>query len=453
MRKFMTMLGFLAASGTLSIAGVEAATDDIYAVQFTQDGRHLVTGSTNPLRHATGKDTGAIKLWEVETGRLITSFGDPRQIRTIFGEDHGRVGKRRWGIHSFKDIVINGSYPNGKIVLLPTSLGHIHSRDDIELPEFVGGYLDFSGTRASRIPVPTPKGKQRTCMSDGSVYEYAGPIVPSDNGRYAAVVINTCKSENDRDVPIAQYDSTLHVLDLDTMKVIRTIENIDSGVYALGISNDASKVGFVGRDRFAVLDLETGDERVIEKYDNAVFQLPRQFSALYFNSDATKLVSLRYILDLQTGEEKELKWEKDSPALKGRTSAVKVAPDLSYFLLVKPKRSLIVFGEDGLPRSYGKSDRVYLLDTRTGKSRELEITDSKTEGKRCLTDISPDGSRVAVGCAGGLLKVFDARSGKVLWEKRRIGLRKDPLSRRLHQVMNDLEVRQTPLLQIAGLLP
>ncbi len=453
MNKFMTILGAVTLAGGLAVPPVQAVTDDIYAVQFTQDGKHLVTGSANPLRNATGEDRGAIKLWEVETGRLVTSFGDPRQIRTIFGDDHGRVGKRRWGIHSFKDIVINGSYPNGKIILLPTSLGQIHSRDDIELPDFVGGYLDFSGTHTSRIPVPTPKGKKRSCMADGSVYEYAGPIVASDNGRYAAVVINTCKSKNDRNVPIAQYDSTLHILDLNTMQVQRTVKNIDSGVYALGISNDGSTVGFVGRDRFAVLNLANGKERVIEEYKDAVFQLPRQFSALYFNQDATKLISLRYIFDLKTGEEKELHWEKDSPALKGRTSAVKVAPDLSYFLVVKPKRSLIVFGEDGLPRSYGKADRVYLLDTRTGKSRELKLTDSTTEGKRCLTDISPDGSRVAVGCAGGLLKVFDARSGTVLWEKRRIGFHKDPLSRRLKQVMNDLDPAAVHPLQLLALAP
>ncbi|RMG28196.1 MAG: WD40 repeat domain-containing protein [Gammaproteobacteria bacterium] len=448
MHKFLTLLALYALCAVFALPPAQAVTDDIYAVRFTQDGRHLVTAGSHPLLEATGEERGVIKLWDVRTGRLVSSFGNARQVHAIFGDDHGRVGKRRWTIHSFKDLVVNGSYPNGKIVLLPASLGRIEARDDIELPEFVGGYLDFGGRHVSRIPIPTPAGKARTCMADGSMYEYAGPIVASTNGRYAAVVINTCKRKNDRKVPIAQYDSSLHVIDLDSLKVIHSVKNIDSGVYALGISNDGTHVGFVGRDRFAVLDLATGKERVIERYENAVFQLPRQFSALYFNQDATQLVSLHYLLDLRTGKETKLKWEKDSPALKGRTSSVHVAPDLSFFLLIKPKRSLIVFGEDGLPRTYGKSDRIYLLDTRTGKSRELKISDSVTEGKRCRADISPDASKVAVGCAGGLLKLFDARTGKVLWEKHRIGLGRDPLSRRLHPARNTPWM-PVPLLQLA----
>jgi hypothetical protein len=60
-----------------------------------------------------------------------------------------------------------------------------------------------------------------------------------------------------------------------------------------------------------------------------------------------------------------------------------------------PKRSLIVFGDDGLPHSYGKADQVVVLSTENGKRTELNITNSMTEGKRCVTDISPDSSRPA----------------------------------------------------------
>ncbi len=62
-----------------------------------------------------------------------------------------------------------------------------------------------------------------------------------------------------------------------------------------------------------------------------------------------------------------------------------------------------------------------LLDTETGVRTELEITESMTEGKRCVTDISPDSARVAVGCKGGLLRVYEASTGKLVWNKQNIG--------------------------------
>jgi hypothetical protein len=48
-----------------------------------------------------------------------------------------------------------------------------------------------------------------------------------------------------------------------------------------------------------------------------------------------------------------------------------------------------------------------------------------TEGKRCVTDISRDSSRAAVGCKGGLLGVYHARTGKLIWHTRNIGKKQD----------------------------
>ncbi|WJW76520.1 hypothetical protein QVG61_05370 [Thiohalobacter sp. IOR34] len=420
-------------ASTLSLAGAE----DIYAVQFSEDGRFLVTGGSGGNSMTYDKNfSGGIKLWDVNSGKLIKAFGQQVHIQTIFGDQYGRIGKRRWGIHSFKDIVLNGSYPEGKILLLPSSLGRMDKAANVNLPDFFGGTLDFGGKHTRRIPLAVSDSRARHHCGTDAAYEFIGPVVASDNGRFAAVVVNTCKEKNDRKVPIAQYDSTLHVVDLTTLKVVHSRSKLDSGVYAAGISNDGNKIAYVGRDRFAVLDIEAGSQQVVESYPNAVFQIPRQFSALYFNRDASKLVSLNYIYDIACREETELSWSKDSAVRKGRTSSVKVAPDLSYFVLVKPKRSFIVFGEDGLPKSYGKADKVFVVDTRTGDERELTITDSRSEGKRCVTDVSPDSRRVAVACAGGLLKVFDAASGNLVWEQRNIGYKKLDLDEGLLQVRN-----------------
>lgn len=421
------------------IAGPQyPGSEDIFAVQFTEDGNHLVTGGSGGMSEKYDENfSGGIKLWDVNTGALVTALGQQVHIKTIFGEDYGRIGNRRWGIHSFKDIVINGNYPDGKILLLPSSLGRMDSKTGVELPEFFGGSMDLASAETKRLPLMKTAASKQQCGSTDARYEFVGPIVSSDNGRYAAVVVNTCKKENDRNVPIAQYNSTLHVVDLTSMKVTKTYNDLDSGMYAVGISNNGERVAYVGRDRFAVIDAADDSKQVIEEYKDAIFQIPRQFSTLYFNDKATKLVSLHYVYDITTGKETALSWPEGSPVTKGRTSDVKVAPDLSYFVLVKPKRSLITFGEDGLPRAYGKADKIFVVDTKTGSERELQVSDSRTEGKRCVTDVSPDGRRIAVACSGGMIKVFDAASGNTVWEQRNVGYKRQTLDRNLIQVNND----------------
>ncbi len=421
-----SLLGF---SCTLANAGVE----DIYAVQFSEDGKHLVTGGSGGISSQYDENfSGGIKLWDVNSGKLVRALGQQVHIQNIFGDDYGRVGNRKWGIQSFKDIVINGNFPDGKIYLLPSSLGKIESAG-MELPDFFGGYVDLKSAETKRMTLSAPTTASKECGNSGT-YEFVGPITASDNGRYAAVVVNTCKQDHDPRMPIAQYDSTLHVVDLSTQQITKTYSELDSGLYAIGISNNGERIAYVGRDNFAVLDVASGDKRVIETYKDSVYQIPRQFSTLYFNESASKLVSLHYIYDIETGKEETLNWPEKSAVTKGRTSGVEVAPDLSYFVLVKPKQSLITFGDDGLPRAYGKADRVFLVDTKTGTEKELALTDSRTEGKRCVTDISPDSRRVAVACAGGLIKVFDSASGNLVWEQRNVGFKRDELDRKLIHV-------------------
>lgn len=420
----------------LGLSQAQAGSEDIYAVQFSADGKHLVTGGSGGHSMEYDKNfSGGIKLWDVGSGKLVKAFGQQADIQTIFGEQHGRVGKRRWNIHSFKDIVVSGNYPDGKVVVLPSSLGRIQDRSEVKLPDLIGGYFNLSSKQPARIPLRADSQGKR-CGTDNA-YEFIGPVAASDNGRYAAVVVNTCKSENDRDVPVAQYDSTLHIVDLTDLSIERTVEKLDSGVYAIGVANQGDRVAYVGRDRFAVMDLEDSDRQVIEEYPGAVYQVPRQFSTLYFNENASRLVSLHYIYDIENGTEKELAWGEDSAVNKGRTSAVSVSPDLSYFVLVKPKRSFITFDDKGLPRSYGKADKVFVVDVQTGEERELAVTDARTEGKRCATDISPDSRRVAVACAGGLIKVFDVSSGNLVWEQRNVGYKREDLDKSLIKVQHD----------------
>jgi WD40 repeat protein len=299
--------------------------------------------------------------------------------------------------------------------------------DTQQMPDFIGGYIDLNDHHAERIEVSQLSSEKGNCDPKTGFHDYVGPIVPSSNGKFAAIVVNTCKAvmdKNDRQVGF-EYRSDLHVMDLAGFKVIKTVKKIDAGVYALGITDNGKRIAFVGRDQFAVVDLDSGKRHVVESYPNSAFLIPRQFSTLQFSKDGSKLVSLRNIYDIDTGTEQTLEWTEGDSKKPRRISSISVAPDLSYFAMVMPKRSLIMFGDDGLPHSYGKADKVVLMDTRTGKRTELEITNSMTEGKRCVTDVSPDSERVAVGCKGGLLRVYNARTGEMLWDKQNIGREED----------------------------
>jgi WD40 repeat protein len=423
-----TLFKTTALSLALFCANGQAAEDDIYTVHFSADGKHIITGGAGGFTLADDdKYTGGIKIWNSETGAVVEAMGQRSDLDSIFGSQYGRVGDSRWGISNFKDVVLTGSYPDGKVLLLPSSLGRMADNSDRQMPDFIGGYFDFGDHRSERIELSQLSGKDGNCDPKTGFHDYVGPIVPSSNGRYAAIVVNTCKAvldKQDKQVGF-EYRSDLHVMDLSQFKIIKTVNKLDAGVYALGITDSGDRIAYVGRDQFAVLDIDSGKRHVVETYPNSAFMIPRQFSTLQFSKDGNKLVSLRNIYDIKTGTEETLKWADSDAKKPMRISSISVAPDLSYFAMVLPKRSLIMFGDDGLPHSYGKADKVVLMDTASGKRTELEITESMTEGKRCVTDISPDSERVAVGCKGGLLRVYNARTGEMLWNKQNVGQKHD----------------------------
>lgn len=425
-------LSTLLKTATLSLALLcttgHAAEEDIYTVHFSADGKHIITGGAGGFTLAdTDKYTGGIKIWNARTGALVEAMGQHSDLDDIFGTQYGRVGDTRWGISNFKDVVLTGSYPDGKVLLLPSSLGRMVDNQDEQMPNFIGGYIDIASHAAKRIRLSQLSADRGDCDPKTGFHDYVGPIVPSSNGRYAAIVVNICKAvHDDKDRQVGfEYRSDLHVVDLASFKVIDTVGKLDAGVYALGITDNGKRVAWVGRDQFAVLDIDSGERHIVESYPNSAFLIPRQFSTLQFSKDGRKLVSLRNIYDIETGTEQTLKWTDSDTKKPMRISNISVAPDLSYFAMVLPKRSLIMFGDDGLPHSYGKADKVMLMNAVTGKRIDLEITESMTEGKRCVTDISPDSERVAVGCKGGLLRVYNARTGEMLWKKQNIGQKHD----------------------------
>jgi WD40 repeat protein len=412
---------------------VSADDADIYAIKFSQDGKYLVTGGAAGNNTAYDKSfSGGVKIWNSDTGALIKGFGQLSHLNEVFGTNYGRMGVPTLAINNYRDIVINGSYPNGRIIVLPTSLGTFTKARSTTAPEFIGGYFNLNGgsdgNQLQRLAMNHGEEGQENCGTTRNPKDYIGPIVASDDGGYAAMVVNTCRvpastgDKNGKDVQVT-YDSSLFVIDLSSFSMVKYFHHIDTGVHALGISNNGKHVAYVGAQSFTVLDVEGQGHRVIEKYQDTRFSIPMQFSELFFSEDGKKLVSLRNIYNIETGEEQALHWKNEMVAkARGRMTSVKVSPDLKYFALVMTETPRVNMDKDGnIVIKEARHDSVVLMDTQTGKTRELDISDQDLVGKFCTTDISNDSQRVAIGCMNGIVKVFNANTGNMIWGNRNVG--------------------------------
>jgi WD40 repeat protein len=394
-----------------------AAGGDIFSVKFSPDGRHLITGG------------GGIRVWDSTSGALVRELGGAGQLDHLFGAEYSRIGAGA-PLTSFRDLVVNGSYPEGKIIVLPSSLSRTAINNVNTAPDFIGGYFPLSGATGKRIGLDqqTPA---THCAGAGRGKDYIGPVVASGNGRYAAVVVNTCPTA--RAGAAANPSAALYVVNLDTLAVSHSRARIDAGVYALGISNDGSRVAYVGAESFSVLDLAATKDHLLERYDGAAYQPPEQYNTLTFTDDGRKLVSLRHIYDIETGHEQRHAWH--NPALERlsrRISNVRISPDQHHFVLVRRNPPLLTVDEAGISHvKTPRHDMVMLLDAKNGKQRPLAVSEPGLPAQDCVTDVSPDSRRVAVGCKRGVLKIFDLASGALLWQNHAAGQQDKPAARML----------------------
>ncbi len=411
MRKALWWHGLMA-GGMLVSAGALASGDDFVSVKFSPDGRHLVTGGGN------------IKVWDSASGALVKDIGGTGELDNLFGAEYTRLGASA-PINRFRDLVVNGSYPEGKIIVLPSSLSRTPINHVNTAPSFIGGYLTLNGQSVERIGLEQPAPATR-CSGAGRGKDYIGPVVASSNGRHAAVVVNTCPTARAGAVP--NPSAALYIVNLDTLAVSHRRARIDSGVYALGISNDGGRVAYVGAESFSVLDLAAGKDHLLERYSGAGYQPPEQYNTLTFTDDGRKLVSLRHIYDIETGREERHAWQ--NPALERlsrRISSVRISPDQRHFVLVRRNPPRLQVDAEGLSHVKApRHDTVMLLDVKSGAERPLAVNEPDLPAQDCVTDIAPDSRRVVVGCKHGVLKVFDLASGSLLWQNQAAGARATP---------------------------
>lgn len=398
----------------------------LYAVQFSEDGRYLATGgSAGSQLFRDQSFGGGIKIWDLQEKKLVKSFGQLSELHHIFGEDNNRVTRKQKGITNFQDIVFNGSFPNGKVVLLPSSLGK-QDQSDIRAPAFIGASYGIQDSLSNPISFNHGMTGSTKCgYSTKGAYDFIGPMVASDNGRFAAVVVNTCETgaatsaTNTRD---SQYHSSLFVIDLNDNHVVNSFSNIDSGVYGVGISNNGSRVVYVGANHFQAIDVADGKQHLIAKYENEIFTMPQSFSALYLSEDGKNLISLRHVYNIDTGVEQKLTWKNEQVEKARQIGGLKVSRNQNFFVVVIPNKGSLAFSDKGTAFAKGAGDEVLVMDAKTGKATTLAMSDKgEASFSHCVTDISPDNSKVAVACNQGRVRIFDAASGKVVWQQNDIG--------------------------------
>ena len=196
MKLTKTFLSSAVALSMFAAYNVHAEDANIYAIQFTEDGKHLVTGGSGGLLAGPEDSyTGGIKVWDADSGELVQAMGQQEDLDAVFGMNHSRVGQRHPGISNFRDMVMYGSYPNGKVLVLPSSLGHITDSQTVRAPEFIGGAMDFSRQTPQRVALGTSEKRAGSCDDNPYMYDYVGPVVPSDNGHFAAIVVNICHKQ------------------------------------------------------------------------------------------------------------------------------------------------------------------------------------------------------------------------------------------------------------------
>ena len=74
--KLARMFNATAVCLSLFTSTLSATEEDIYSIQFSEDGKHLITGGAGGFTLADyQKHSGGIKIWNSETGVLEAALG------------------------------------------------------------------------------------------------------------------------------------------------------------------------------------------------------------------------------------------------------------------------------------------------------------------------------------------------------------------------------------------
>jgi WD40 repeat protein len=387
------------------------------AVAFSPDGTRVVSGNHDLT----------LKLWEAASGRLIRTFdGHSNGISSVaFSPDGTRVLSgsydqtvKLWEAVSGKLIrTFQGHYGGiGSVAFSPDGMRLLSGGNDytVKLWDVDSGrlMLTFTGHSAAVSSVAFSPDGSRVLSGSGDgtvkVWEAASAVlIHTFKGHLQAVTSVAFSPDGARALSgsgdLGDYradgDFSAKLWDAKSGKLIRTFEGNSSWVGSVAFSSDGARVLSASYDkRVKLWDAKSG--RLIRTFENSAW-----VEAVAFSPDGTRVLA-------GSGDGTSRIWDAES----GR-------------LIRTFKRNAIVrsvaFSPDGASILRGYDDGIVeLRDATTGRLlRTFEAGGTSvafsSDGARVLSGgssvaFSPDGSRLISAGAFGGVKLWDARSGRLI---------------------------------------
>jgi WD40 repeat protein len=384
-------------SGRL-LRSLEGHADRVWAVAVSPDGRFIVSGS----------DDRTVKVWELESGRLLRSLeghtggvnevavspdgrfivsGSEDRTVKVWELESGRLLRSLEGHTGWVNAVAVS--PDGRFIVSGSYDGTVKvwEAESGRLLRSLEGHTD--GVLAVAV---SPDGRFIVSGSDDrtvKVWELeSGRLLRSLEG-HMGVVRAVAVGPDGRFIVSGSDDRTVKVWELESGRLLRSLEGHTDGVRAVAVSPDGRFLVSGSDDRTVkVWEAESG--RLLRSLEG---HTPWGVLAVAVSPDG------RFIVSGSTDRTVKV-WELESGrllrSLKGHTGRV-------WAVAVNPDGRFIVSGSE--------DHTVKVWEAESG--RLLRSLEGHTGGVRAVA-VSPDGRFIVSGSEDRTVKVWEAESGRLL---------------------------------------
>ena len=429
---------FLDPGGDGELAVLSGHADNVVSIAFSPDGLLL----------AAGDKTGAVKLWEVESGKVqrqwqvhtemvaaVVFAPNGRSIAT--GSYDGSIrlwelesGKRLRTMEAHRDGVADVQFDLTGTVLVSSGRGGEIALWNLPTGERTGSLAGHTA-RVWSVAL-SPNGPLLASGGhDGTIRLWDTSVSPgaSGLGGHQGAVSGVAYSPDGRRLATGSLDRSVRIWDVHTGRVQRVLSGHTDAAQGIAFSPDGNLLASGSWDKTVRLwNVETGKQAAVLKghvrevravafspdgkavasgaWDNQVrlWDIEKAETARVLEGHTGAVLAVAFSPDgtrLATGSEDFTirLWDPDSGNV---VKSLLYHKDAVRGLAFGPTgRQLVSAGEDGVLR---------LWDLTTGEGRDLANLDSRLY----WVAFSPDGTRVAATCSDGTASIWDLAGGKLV---------------------------------------